>query len=134
MESAEREALLCAGIELFDAGRYLAAHELFEELWESTEGAEGDFFKGLIQAAIALHHFQAGNLDGAAKLYSGHRRCLAGYLPVHAGIDLERFLGEMQAFLRPALERRADEAVPFRSEARPRLVPRTGTENETGGA
>lgn len=130
MDSAEREAILQAGIELFDAGRYLAAHELFEELWESTEGAEGDFFKGLIQAAIALHHFQSGNLEGAAKLYSGHRRCLAAYLPAHAGLDVERFLAEMQTFLRPVLEKRAGEAVPFRPEVRPRIVSRS--ENETG--
>lgn len=132
MDSAEHEAILRAGIELFDAGRYLAAHELFEELWESTEGAEADFFKGLIQAAIALHHFQAGNLEGAAKLYSGHRRCLAAYLPTHAGIDLERFLVEMQTFLRPVLEKRAGEGVPFRLEARPRMVPRTKSETSRG--
>ncbi len=132
MDAAEREAILGAGIQLFDAGRYLAAHELFEELWESTEGAEADFFKGLIQAAIALHHFQAGNLEGAAKLYSGHRRCLSGYLPTHAGLDLERFLVEMQACLRPVLEKRAGEVVPFRLDERPRMVPRTKSETNTG--
>ena len=132
MDPAEREAILRAGIELFDACRYLAAHELFEELWESTEGGEGDFFKGLIQAAIALHHFQSGNLEGAAKLYSGHRRCLAAYLPAHAGLDLERFLGDMQTFLRPVLEQRPGEAVPFRPEERPRMVPRTKSETGAG--
>ena len=56
-----------AAIELFDGGRYLAAHELLEELWEETEGAEANFYKGLIQAAIALHHFREGNLEGAAR-------------------------------------------------------------------
>lgn len=133
MDAAEHEAILRAGIELFDAGRYLAAHELFEELWEETEGAEADFFKGLIQAAIALHHFQAGNMEGAAKLYSGHRRCLAGYLPAHAGLDLECFLRAMQTFLRPVLERRAGETVPFQLDRRPRLVAReTRAEGETG--
>ena len=129
MDAAERQATLRAGIELFDGGRYLAAHELFEELWEETEGEEADFFKGLIQAAIALHHFQGGNLEGAAKLYSGHRRCLSPYQPAHAGVDVERFLGDMQAFLRPVLERGAGESVPFPSGARPRLDP--GARRET---
>jgi hypothetical protein len=127
VDPAEGEPALRAGIELFDSGRYLAAHELFEELWEATEGSESDFFKGLIQAAIALHHFQAGNLEGAAKLYSGHRRCLSPYLPVHAGVDVERFLREMQAFLRPVLESHAGEAVPFPFGERPRLAPRTSS-------
>ena len=117
MDAAEREATLGAAIDLFDAGRYLAAHELFEELWESTEGPEGDFFKGLLQAAVALHHLEGGNLEGAARLHSGHRRFLAGYQPVHAGIEVTRFLAEMQAFLRPALEAQASPP----SAERPRL-------------
>jgi uncharacterized protein len=129
MDAAEREATLRAGIELFDAGRYLAAHELFEELWEETEGGEADFFKGLIQAAVALHHFQSGNLEGAAKLYSGHRRFLSPYLPIHAGLDVARFLREMQAFLGPVLEKRTSETVPFPLEGRPRLAPQG--KNET---
>jgi predicted metal-dependent hydrolase len=123
LDPAERAATLSAGIELFDAGRYLAAHELFEELWEATEGPENDFFKGLVQAAIALHHFESGNLAGAARLHAGHRRYLASYLPAHAGLDLARFLGDMQAFFRPLLERGADERVPFERELRPRLAP-----------
>lgn len=132
MEADEHEATLRAGLELFDDGCYLAAHELFEELWEETEGPESDFFKGLIQAAIALHHFEAGNLDGAAKLYSGHRRCLASYLPTHAGLDLERFLCDMQAFLRPVVERRAGALVAFDREHRPRLVSAKGVDTHPG--
>lgn len=128
MRPEERQATQRAAATLFDAGRYLAAHELFEELWESTEGKEADFYKGLLQAAIALHHFDQGNLEGAAKLYSGHRRCLAGYQPAHGGVAVTRFLAEMQAFLGPALEGtragglRADGPSP----SRPRLLPGEG--------
>ena len=121
MQPGEHEATLRAGIQLFDEGRYLAAHELFEELWEDTQGPEEDFFKGLIQASIALHHFQAGNLEGAARLHLGHRRLLAPYVPRHAGVEVERFLAEMQRFLGPLLERRGTESVPFRHSERPRL-------------
>ena len=71
------EATFAAAVELFNDGKYLASHELFDELWEATESAGADFYKGLIQAAIALHHFQEGNLEGATKLYGGHRRFLA---------------------------------------------------------
>ena len=130
MDAGEREATLRAAVGLFDVGRYLAAHELFEELWEETEGPDSDFFKGLVQASVALHHFQSGNLDGAAKLYSGHRRCLAGYLPTHAGLDVARFLADMQAFLRPVVERRADESIGFELARRPRVL--LGGASETG--
>ena len=120
-----------AAIELFDGGRYLAAHELLEELWEETEGAEANFYKGLIQAAIALHHFREGNLEGAAQLFAGHRRYLARYLPRHRELDVEAFLADMQRFLRPVLDRRAGEAVEFREDERPRIAP---SEESAGGA
>lgn len=118
------EELLRTGVELFNQGRYLAAHEIFEELWEATEGNESDFYKGLIQAAVALHHWQSGNLDGAARLASSHRRYLAAYLPAHAGLDLEAFLGAMQACLRPVQRAEPGVALPFDFERRPLLSPR----------
>jgi len=122
MDATEREATLRAGIALFDSGRYLASHELFEELWEASEGEDSEFYKGLIQAAVALHHFEGGNLEGAARLYSGHRRCLASFQPLHAGVDVARFLEEMRRYLAPALHGRV---VPGETGAptRPRLSP-----------
>jgi hypothetical protein len=120
MEADERTAAFRAGRELFDAGDYLAAHELFEELWEASEGGDADFFKGLIQAAIALHHFRAGNLEGAARLHAGQRRLLAPFLPHHRGIDLARFLGEMQACL-AGLQEGTTPAPSFEPATRPRL-------------
>ncbi len=116
---AESEITLQAAVELFNAGRYLASHELFEELWNGTEGADSDFYKGLVQAAVALHHFQAGNLAGAARLYGGHRRCLAGYLPTHSGLDVAAFLRGMQACFSPLLGQAS--GVAFEPERRPRL-------------
>ena len=94
---------LVAGVELFNAAKYLAAHEAFEEPWEANEAADADFFKGLIQASIALYKLQDGNVDGALQLYRGHRRFLGEYLPTHRGIDVQTFLTEMQTFFRPLL-------------------------------
>lgn len=117
------DARLERAIELFDAGEYHPAHELLDELWEASEGRDADFFKGLIQAAICLHHWQHGNPDGARKLYSGHRRYLAAYLPAHRGIDVAGLLADMQAALGPLLRAGTGEAPAFDAERRPR-VPR----------
>ncbi len=111
------------GIELFNEGRYLAAHEEFERVWLSTHGPGSDFLKGLIQAAIAMHHFEKGNLDGAAQLYSGHRRYLAAYLPVHDGMDVAAFLAEMQRTLQPVLRRMPGISICFDSTTRPAIRP-----------
>lgn len=99
-------ATLEAARTLFNQGAWLASHELFEELWSETEGADGDCYKGLLQAAIALHHLAEGNAEGALRLYRGHRRYLAPYLPAHLGLDLARFLETMRAYFAPLAEQR----------------------------
>jgi len=106
---------------LFNAAEYHEAHEVLDELWEGTHGPESDFYKGLIQAAICMYHFSRGNLDGARKLYRGHRRYLAGYLPRYRGLDVEGCLAQMQRCLQPVLRAAPDAAVPFVYDERPRL-------------
>ncbi len=118
---SDRPSELVAAIDLFNQGKYLAAHECLDDLWEATESASADFYKGLIQASIALHHFQEGNLEGAAKLYGGHRRFLAAYLEGLHGLDVAGFLADMQRFLRPVLARASGATVPFDHDARPLL-------------
>lgn len=108
------------GARLFDEGAYHAAHEAFERCWLANESADADFYKGLIQACICLHHFERENLDGVRKLYQGHRRLLGAYLPAHRGVDVAGFLTEMQRVCSPVLRARAGERVAFPSDA-PRL-------------
>lgn len=117
----ELEGELREAARLFDAGEYHAAHERLDRLWEGTEGRDADFLKGLIQACIAMHHYSRGNVEGAAKLYSGHRRYLAGYLPAHRHVDVAGFLAEMQRVLQPVVRARPGEVRPFEPALRPRL-------------
>jgi len=117
----ELASALATFAELFDAGRYHDAHEVLDAAWMATEGPDADFLKGLIQASICLHHFERDNLEGARKLYSGHRRLLAGYLPAHHGIDVEAFLAAMQACLRPVVRARPGTTARFDADARPRI-------------
>lgn len=115
------DAILREGARLFDAGSYEAAHEEFERLWLANEAADAEFFKGLVQAAICLHHFQRGNLEGARKLYSGHRRYLAAFTPRHRGLEVERLLDAMADFLRPCLRGRPGDAISFDAGRAPRM-------------
>lgn len=98
---ASSAATLEAARQLFNEQSYLACHELLEELWEETQGADADCYKGLLQAAIALHHLSQGNAEGALRLYRGHRRYLAPYLPAHLGLDLAQLLTGMRAHFEP---------------------------------
>jgi predicted metal-dependent hydrolase len=107
--------------QLFNDAHYHQAHEVLDELWERASQRDSDFFKGLIQACIALHHHQQGNPDGARKLYSGHRQYLAGYLPAYRGLDVAGFLAAMQTALAPVVRARPGAEPAFDPERRPRL-------------
>jgi len=89
------------GIEQFNRRQYHEGHDAWEELWIETTGHQRDFYKGLIQAAIALYHLENGNTVGAQRLWAGCRRLLAPYRPKHLGLDLELLLDDMSRWLDP---------------------------------
>lgn len=84
------------GIEYFNACEFFESHEAWEELWTDYQGPSRKFYQGLIQAAVALHHFGNGNIRGARKLYHSTRGYLEPYRPRYEGIDLEKFLREFE--------------------------------------
>jgi hypothetical protein len=60
---------LRAGIALYNAGHYLAAHEPLEARWlEDPAGEREDCLQGLIQATAAVHKSKTGNRAGARGL------------------------------------------------------------------
>jgi predicted metal-dependent hydrolase len=84
------------GIEHFNVCDFFEAHEVWEELWTDYQGPLRKFYQGLIQVAVALHHFGNGNIRGAKKLYHSSRAYLEPYRPVCEGIDLDKLLAEME--------------------------------------
>jgi len=105
MQQPEYDPRYLQGIQYFNECEFFEAHEVWEDLWADTEGPPRKFFQGLIQAAVCLHHFGNGNIRGARKLYHSCRtRYLDAYRPFHLGINLERFLSELQACCQPILD------------------------------
>jgi len=90
-----------AGIRHFQAGRWYEAHEAWEEYWLTLGGSRAAFYKGLIQAAVALHHWSHGNAQGARKLARSARRYLDPFRPAFEGIDVEDFLARMRTCFQP---------------------------------
>lgn len=83
------------GVELFNRAEFFDCHDAWEELWLEVGPPRANFLKGLIQAAVALHHLQAGNTKGALKLYAGQKKYLTPYKPWMMGIFVEPFLEAM---------------------------------------
>ncbi len=99
MDTAEEaySPLYLQGIAYFNACDFFEAHEVWEELWKDYSGELRLFYKGLIQAAVALHHFGNGNIRGARKVYLSSRGYLEQYRPVCVGLDVDAFLAQFDA-------------------------------------
>jgi predicted metal-dependent hydrolase len=67
---------LLQGIREFNTREWFECHETVEDLWIGAEGETRDFYQGIIQIAVALHHWRNGNFGGAVSLLKGG----AGYL------------------------------------------------------
>ena len=90
------DPLYLEGIELFNVCDFFEAHDIWEELWSEYRGESRGFYQGLIQTAVALHHFGNGNIRGARKLYHSSRQYLEPYRPHHLGLDLDALFASME--------------------------------------
>lgn len=114
------EALYAEGIRFFNACEFFEAHETWEELWTEYRGPARRYFQGLIQAAVALHHFGNGNIRGAKKVYHSSRGYLEEYRPSYMGLNLDAFLEQYERCFADVLA--STEEFP-RIEVDPELIP-----------
>lgn len=87
-------------IRLFDEGDYFMAHETLEEHWIEAPEADRDFFQGLINLAVGLHHHQRGNVTGARLQFRKAANRLKDYPASYEGVDV----GGVRSFLDVALQ------------------------------
>ena len=107
----ERERLFREGIDLFNQGRFFAAHEAWEEIWRSTTPEPRELFQGLVQVAAGLHQIldlkrKLGPRNTLAKARSHLEPCA----PVLCGLDVAGLLesvGQWQEWLEREGERPA---------------------------
>jgi hypothetical protein len=99
------DPLYLRGVAHFNRGDFFASHEVWEDLWRKESGRSRQFYKGLIQAAVALYHLRRGNRHGAAKLLAGSQGCLEPYRSRYLGLDIDGFLAALERCVTAALER-----------------------------
>ena len=88
-------AALARFMNAFSEGKFFEAHEILEGFWVGYQGSDRDFYRGLIQAAVALHHLSVGNAVGARGVANRARKNLAPYAPRHESIDLGAILARL---------------------------------------
>ncbi len=97
MAETEKDGL-AAAVGLFNAGRYFEAHEELERLWLVAEGRDREFYQGVLQVAVGLHHEARGNRKGAASMLGKGVARLAPLTPSRLGVDVARLLDDVRAF------------------------------------
>jgi len=100
------------GIEQFNCGEFFQCHETLEELWLETQGQSRLFYKGLIQAAVALFHLRNGNPHGAQKLLAGAQGYLTPYRPRYHGLAVDGFLTDLSQYIDQGLSIERGEKPP----------------------
>ncbi len=85
------------GVRLFNAGEFFEAHEAIEEVWLEIRGESRDFYRGLIQLAVAYAHYQNRNFRGCLSLLERGPRLLESYRPSYLGVDLDPLLDKVAA-------------------------------------
>ena len=91
------------GIELFNAGEFYECHEVLEDVWRPSQGAERFFLQARIHFAVGFYHHRQGNPTGAELQLRKGLRKLAGYLPEFQGVNTEQLYWEGQDALKTIL-------------------------------
>jgi predicted metal-dependent hydrolase len=55
---------LLHGITLFNSAKFFDAHEVLEDVWRAAPPDNKKFCQGLVQVAVAFHHYSTGNRVG----------------------------------------------------------------------
>lgn len=88
------------GIRLINEGSYYAAHDVLEDVWRGIHGWSKPFYQGMVQVAIALHHFSTGNLAGAQSVMVKCRKNLGEFPEAFSGVNLRDLTAQLEAWQR----------------------------------
>ena len=109
------------GIELFNQEEFYDCHDAIEEIWLQESSNEQPFLQGLIQSAVAFHHYQHGKLGAARSMLGLAIEKLQGYPETHHQVLLQEFLAGLRAWkagLDEAIFLKTERPIP---EAYPRI-------------
>ena len=90
-----------AGIDLYNAGEFHAAHDAWEERWMGPVDAhEKIFLQAMIQSAVAFHHLQIGRPGAARQMYLAAKEKFARLnCRIFMSLDLEGYQAQLDRSL-----------------------------------
>ncbi len=90
-----------AGIDLYNAGEFHAAHDAWEERWMGEVGPQEKLFlQAMIQSAVAFHHLDIGRPGAARQMYLRAKEKFARLgQRVFMSLDLEEYQSQLDTAL-----------------------------------
>src|SRR6187549_3295683 len=90
-----------AGIDLYNAGEFHAAHDAWEERWMGEVGPQEKLFlQAMIQSAVAFHHLDIGRPGAAREMYRRAKEKFARLnCRVFMSLDLESYQAQLDTAL-----------------------------------
>ena len=90
-----------AGIDLYNASEFHAAHDAWEERWMGEVGPDEKLFlQAMIQSAVAFHHLQIGRPGAARRMYQMAKEKFARLgKKVFMSPDLEDYQAQLDSAL-----------------------------------
>jgi predicted metal-dependent hydrolase len=99
-EVGDVERALARGVRLFNLGRYMATHEIWEAAWAHAADEDRSFLEALVQLAAGLHlRTRRAGMRGAEHLMSQALATLEDFRPARHGLDVERLVVEFGAYV-----------------------------------
>jgi uncharacterized protein len=103
MNSSLNPSSIVGGLELFNDRRFFDAHEAWEDVWREmprAQAAARRHMQGLIQMAVAFHHWTTGNITGARSVLRRSLRNLDGAESSFPSIALARLRNDAELWSR----------------------------------
>jgi|SRR5581483_3509810 len=88
------------GIDLLNRQEYFEAHEVLEDVWRAAPSAHKRFLQGLVQVAVAFHHYTHANTTGAQSVLRRAINNLSADRPPYATFDVDGLLALLCAWER----------------------------------
>lgn len=90
-----------AGIDLYNAGEFHAAHDAWEERWMGEVGPDEKLFlQAMIQSSVAFHHLQIDRPGAARQMYIRAKEKFERLgKPVFMSLDITEYLTQLDRAL-----------------------------------
>ena len=80
--------MFAQGVILFNDGEFFEAHEIWEDAWNLSTGADRPFLQGLIILAVARLKAEKGNANGTARLLKRTLQYFGRCPDLYRGMDV----------------------------------------------